>query len=141
MKQTIIKSVLCAAALSWGLNAAQAATLVVTDLTVPHLQEYDLNTAIGYVIAVQLPSNEKLDQLAVGDSVNWRVSIKGNIVYVSPTVDNKGTGTNLLIKTDKQLHNLKFTIGDKPPANFKLQLTSLEAASDLYFKEGKLQRE
>lgn len=141
MKNPILKSALCAAALSFGLNVAQAATLVVTDLTVPHLQEYDLNTAVGYVMAVQLPASEKFDNLAAGDSNNWRVSVKGDIVYIAPTVENKGTNTNILIRTDKQLHNLKFTVGDKPPANYRLQLTSLEAASDLYFKERQPQRE
>lgn len=79
------------------------------------VQQYQLNVRMGHVMALQLPANEKLvvdegGYLAIGDRDNWMVSLNGDTIFISP--NNLNIGTNLIIQTDKQLHNLKLTMND-----------------------------
>lgn len=93
------------------------------------VQQYQLNVRIGHVMALQLPANEKLvvgegGYLAIGDRDNWTVSLNRDTVLISP--NNLNIGTNLIIQTDKQLHNLKFTMNDSIVSNDVVQLKELD---------------
>lgn len=88
-----------------------------------------IDAALGVSTMIVLGENEKVETVAVGDSISWKIepNKKGNVIFVKPI--EKGAETNMNIVSDKRIYSfilrtptqkasdhtfmVKFTYGDE----------------------------
>lgn len=101
-----------------------------------------VDAALGVSTMIILGEHEKVETVAVGDSISWKIepNKKGNVIFVKPI--EKGAETNMNIVSDKRIYSfilrtteqkksdhtfmVKFTYGDDDAALLEAarQLTS-----------------
>jgi len=83
----------------------------------PHIQvvDYDPDQVVrvavaqGYQVTLQFASDERIENVAVGDSAAWQVTAnhRGDLLFVKPIRD--GTTTNLTVATDARIYAFELT--------------------------------
>ena len=75
-----------------------------------------IDATYGTSTMIELQPDEKIETLALGDSIAWKVepNHKGNIVFVKPV--EKNAQSNLNIVTDKRIYAFILRSNTRPPA-------------------------
>lgn len=76
-----------------------------------------IQAAQGYQVTLQFGSDERIENVAVGDSAAWQVTAnqRGDLLFVKPV--REGAATNLTVATDVRLYAFELTSsfgGDTP---------------------------
>lgn len=82
-----------------------------------------IDATFGTSTMIVLQDNEKIQTLALGDSVSWRVEPNhaGNIIFLKPV--QKDAQSNLNVVTDKRIYSFILRSNMRPPARqiYKVQ--------------------
>lgn len=68
-----------------------------------------IQAAPGYQVTLQFGSDERIENVAVGDSAAWQVTAnqRGDLLFVKPVSD--GAATNLTVATDVRLYTFELS--------------------------------
>jgi type IV secretion system protein VirB9 len=112
-----------ALALAVTIPAALAEAIPAPGRTDPRIRNVIYNrdnvTAIdatyGTSTMIELQSDEKIETLALGDSLAWKVepNHKGNIIFVKPV--DKNAQSNLNVVTDRRVYSFVLRSNTRPP--------------------------
>ena len=75
-----------------------------------------IDASYGASTMIELQPDEKIETLALGDSIAWKVepNRKGDILFVKPV--EKNAQSNLNVVTDKRIYVFLLRSNDRPPA-------------------------
>lgn len=75
-----------------------------------------IDASYGTSTMIQLQPNEKIETLALGDSIAWKVepNRKGDIIFVKPV--DKNAISNLNVVTDKRIYSFLLRSNTRPPS-------------------------
>ena len=75
-----------------------------------------IDASYGTSTMIQLQPDEKIETLALGDSIAWKVepNRKGDIIFVKPV--DKNAISNLNVVTDKRIYSFLLRSNTRPPA-------------------------
>jgi type IV secretion system protein VirB9 len=75
-------------------------------------QVFRIRAAQGYQVTLQLAPDERIENVAVGDSAAWQVSAnnRGDLLFIKPIRD--GVTTNLTVATDVRLYLFELAPAD-----------------------------
>jgi len=118
----------------------------------PHLQSVDYNPgqivqlygAPGYEMTVELSPDEQVQNVAVGDSSAWQVSVDhgGDHLFLKPTDAN--AGTNMTVITDVRIYNFDLHALPQPasdmPYTVQFHYPAPAAQSSAYVDVSRLRR-
>ncbi|HEV2575491.1 MAG TPA: P-type conjugative transfer protein VirB9 [Beijerinckiaceae bacterium] len=76
-----------------------------------------IDATYGTSTMIQLQPDEKIETLALGDSIAWRVepNRKGDIIFIKPV--EKNAQSNLNVVTDKRVYSFLLRSNTRPPSN------------------------
>lgn len=71
-----------------------------------------IDAALGVSMMIVLGDSEKVETVAVGDSISWKIepNKKGNVIFVKPI--EKGAETNMNIVSDKRIYSFSLRTAD-----------------------------
>ncbi|WP_217430326.1 TrbG/VirB9 family P-type conjugative transfer protein, partial [Sphingomonas bacterium] len=74
-----------------------------------------IDATYGTSTMVELQPDEKIETLALGDSLAWKVepNHKGDIIFVKPI--DKNAQSNLNVVTDKRIYSFLLRSNTRPP--------------------------
>ena len=74
-----------------------------------------IDASYGTSTMIELQSDEKIETLALGDSIAWKVepNRKGDIIFVKPV--EKNAQSNLNVVTDKRIYSFLLRSNTRPP--------------------------
>ena len=74
-----------------------------------------IEASYGISTMVTFAENEKIESIAIGDSLAWRVepNKRGNIIFLKPVEPN--AATNLNVVTDRRLYSFALRTSERPP--------------------------
>ncbi|NWG93384.1 MAG: TrbG/VirB9 family P-type conjugative transfer protein [Parvularculaceae bacterium] len=69
----------------------------------------------GYQIAIEFPAPEKIESVALGDSLTWQVTPnkRGNVLFVKPV--DEGEPTNMMVVTSQRYYTFELTAKRRTP--------------------------
>ena len=72
-------------------------------------QVIPIQAAAGYLVTLQFGSDERIENVAVGDSAAWQVTAnhRGDLLFVKPVRD--GVTTNLTVATDVRIYTFELS--------------------------------
>lgn len=75
-----------------------------------------IDATYGTSTMIELQTDEKIETLALGDSIAWRVepNRKGDIIFVKPV--EKNAQSNLNVVTDKRVYSFLLRSNTRPPS-------------------------
>ena len=75
-----------------------------------------IDASYGASTMIELQADEKIETLALGDSIAWKVepNRKGDIIFVKPV--EKNAQSNLNVVTDKRIYLFLLRSNDRPPS-------------------------
>lgn len=75
-----------------------------------------IDASYGTSTMIELQADEKIETLALGDSIAWKVepNRKGNIIFVKPV--DKNAISNLNVVTDKRIYSFLLRSNTRPPS-------------------------
>lgn len=75
-----------------------------------------IDATYGTSTMIELQMDEKIETLALGDSIAWKVepNRKGNIIFVKPI--EKNAQSNLNVVTDKRIYSFLLRSNTRPPS-------------------------
>ncbi|MBX9909312.1 MAG: P-type conjugative transfer protein VirB9 [Beijerinckiaceae bacterium] len=122
-RQLISRGVLAAVLLSASFATAWSEAVPAPGRTDPRIRDIVYNrdnvTAIdatyGTSTMIVFQDSEKIETLAIGDSIAWKVepNRKGNIIFLKPV--EKNASSNLNIVTDKRVYSFVLRSNERPP--------------------------
>ena len=76
-----------------------------------------VDATYGTSTMIELQADEKIETLALGDSVAWKVepNRKGNIIFVKPV--EKNAQSNLNVVTDRRIYSFILRSNTRPPSS------------------------
>lgn len=79
----------------------------------------------GYQIAIEFPAPEKIESVAVGDSLTWQVTPnkRGNVLVIKPV--DEGDPTNMTVMTSERFYTFELTSEARNAATPASQITYL----------------
>lgn len=79
----------------------------------------------GYQIAIEFPEPERIESVAVGDSLTWQVTPnkRGNVLVVKPV--DEGDPTNMTVITSGQFYTFELTAKARGPETPASEITYL----------------
>ena len=79
----------------------------------------------GYQIAIEFPEPERIESVAVGDSLTWQVTPnkRGNVLVIKPV--DEGDTTNMTVMTSGQFYTFELTSAARTPETPVSEITYL----------------
>ncbi len=79
----------------------------------------------GYQVAIEFPAPDRIESVAVGDSLTWQVTPnkRGNILFVKPV--DEGDPTNMTVVTSERYYTFELTARRRSPETPASEITYL----------------
>lgn len=79
----------------------------------------------GYQIAIEFPAPERIESVALGDSLTWQVTPnkRGNILFIKPV--DEGAPTNMMVVTKERYYAFELTAKRRTPETPASEITYL----------------
>jgi type IV secretion system protein VirB9 len=79
----------------------------------------------GYQIAIEFPLHDKIESVALGDSLTWQVTPnkRGNVLFVKPV--DQGEPTNMMVVTSQRYYTFELTSKRRTPETPTAEITYL----------------
>jgi type IV secretion system protein VirB9 len=79
----------------------------------------------GYQIAIEFPTPERIESVALGDSLTWQVTPnkRGNVLFVKPV--DEGEPTNMMVVTSQRYYTFELTAKRRTPETSISEITYL----------------
>ena len=79
----------------------------------------------GYQIAIEFPPPERIESVALGDSLTWQVTPnkRGNVLFVKPV--DEGEPTNMMVVTSQRYYTFELTAKRRTPETPIAEITYL----------------
>ena len=70
----------------------------------------ELRGALGYQMSIEFDPSEKIENVAIGDSLGWQVTPnrRANIIFLKPM--SKGPDTNMTVVTNARRYNFQLSV-------------------------------
>jgi type IV secretion system protein VirB9 len=79
----------------------------------------------GYQIAIEFPAPDRIESVALGDSLTWQVTPnkRGNVLFVKPV--DEGEPTNMMVVTSQRYYTFELTAKRRTPETPIAEITYL----------------
>lgn len=79
----------------------------------------------GYQIAIEFPAPDKIESVALGDSLTWQVTPnkRGNVLFVKPV--DEGEPTNMMVVTSQRYYTFELSAKRRTPETPTSEITYL----------------